>query len=377
MTASSDGTGTQKRRRRRFQFTIRSLLVLMTVFALWLGFEVSRARRQQKAVETILKLGGRVTYDWEVAGDSYGRSGRAKPIERPGPAWLRSWLGDHYFDTVVQVGLHGRPVTDDDMAALGGLTELEYLTVSSADITDRGLAHLRGLTKLRHLWLNSTRITDAGLRHLSEMQNLQSLYVASTGVLGPGLRHLAGLANLQSLDVSANPIEAEHLVHLKRLAKLNSLVVGLAEVTDRTLEHLRELKTLKQLWVRHPNPAQEDIERLVMAFPRMRVEVWGPDPDPSIASAWEEPVHKVIANLASRDRNVISVTLSTLRRNGIAVPNEISLRGLYKISRPHLEKLAEGLSALNAAELDALDRSLAKHWRIYSPIWGPGTRYWW
>ena len=54
--------------RRRFQFNLRSLLVLVVVVALpcsWLAVRMQQARRQIEAADAIDKLGGRVFYFWE------------------------------------------------------------------------------------------------------------------------------------------------------------------------------------------------------------------------------------------------------------------------------------------------------------------------
>ena len=53
--------------RLRFQFSIRSLLLLTVVVAIpcsWLAVEREQARKQREAVEAIEKLGGWVAYDY-------------------------------------------------------------------------------------------------------------------------------------------------------------------------------------------------------------------------------------------------------------------------------------------------------------------------
>ena len=52
-------------RRRWFQYSRRSFLVVVTSLAVWLGIVVNRAGEQQEAVKAIEALGGHVTYDWE------------------------------------------------------------------------------------------------------------------------------------------------------------------------------------------------------------------------------------------------------------------------------------------------------------------------
>jgi hypothetical protein len=121
--------------RLRFQFSIRSLLVLTVAVALpcsWLAVEMKNAREQTEAVEAIGKLGGQVIYDWQL--DANGSpTYRTQPTT---PAWLRSLLGDYFFAEVVGVGKNA---------------ELEYLT---------------RFTKLQGLNLRGTNVTDAWLKQL-------------------------------------------------------------------------------------------------------------------------------------------------------------------------------------------------------------------
>jgi hypothetical protein len=56
--------------RRRLQYRLRTLLVVVTLLAVpcsWLGVEMRAVKRQREAVAAIEKLNGRVVYDWEFA----------------------------------------------------------------------------------------------------------------------------------------------------------------------------------------------------------------------------------------------------------------------------------------------------------------------
>ena len=70
----------------RFQFSIRSLLVLVVVVAVpfsWLAVEMKKSRREREAVEALEKLGAEVSYDYQLK----------KNVEPSGPGWLRGLLG--------------------------------------------------------------------------------------------------------------------------------------------------------------------------------------------------------------------------------------------------------------------------------------------
>lgn len=103
--------------RRRFQFSLRTLLVLLTALAIWLGFTVNRAQVQKKAVRAIEAAGGVVQYDWQpklkpqsggTVSVAYQASHWTNVLtpesgQPGGPAWLRRLIGDDYFQEVESV----------------------------------------------------------------------------------------------------------------------------------------------------------------------------------------------------------------------------------------------------------------------------------
>ena len=64
----------QAKRRRWFQFRLRTLLTAVLVLSLPLScfaVRMDRARRQREAVEAIKHIGGEVWYDYQAATDYY------------------------------------------------------------------------------------------------------------------------------------------------------------------------------------------------------------------------------------------------------------------------------------------------------------------
>ncbi|QEG38117.1 Leucine Rich repeats (2 copies) [Roseimaritima ulvae] len=86
---------------------------------------------------------------------------------------------------------------------LQALTQLRQLRLASREVTltDEDLIHLGSLTQLEHLAVDVSEITEEGVRHLAGLENLQSLSLAETTISADGLRHLATLNNLRSLTV--------------------------------------------------------------------------------------------------------------------------------------------------------------------------------
>lgn len=48
---------------RRFQFSLRALIITLTAACLWLGWTVEQARRRGAAIDAILAVGGEVYYE--------------------------------------------------------------------------------------------------------------------------------------------------------------------------------------------------------------------------------------------------------------------------------------------------------------------------
>jgi hypothetical protein len=154
--------------RRRFQFCIRSLLLLTAAVAIacsWLKVVRQqmwgRLREQQDAWEKIEKAGGRVTPCYiNVASGYYFPCGA-----RSEPHWLSELLPD-LFGKVVIVRLDCSDASDAGLEHLKELPDLDTLYLSGAKVSDAALEHLKGLTQLETLNLSGTKISKAGIREL-------------------------------------------------------------------------------------------------------------------------------------------------------------------------------------------------------------------
>lgn len=61
-------TDESPKRRRWFQFRLRTLLIAALVLSLplsWFAWRMEKAKRQREAVQAIEKLGGEAYYDWQ------------------------------------------------------------------------------------------------------------------------------------------------------------------------------------------------------------------------------------------------------------------------------------------------------------------------
>jgi hypothetical protein len=131
-TVNSPAQKTEVKPNHRYlTFSLRTLFVVTTALAVWLGIVVNRAREQREAVKAIEAAGGSVYYNYNSE-ELMPRWRYHVVVERPGPAWLRRLIGDDYFQDVWQV----------DFGSPSGLTHLEL---------SKAIPHLQRLRKLNRI----------------------------------------------------------------------------------------------------------------------------------------------------------------------------------------------------------------------------------
>lgn len=174
------------RRRRRLQFSLRSLLVLVLGCGLscgWFAARMNKARRQREAVRFLAERGAYATYDDSRLPDGTIRTNvlMAPKVALVGPSrpspWLtltprlQSLLRDDFFRTVVRVDFYANPgPCDDDLKAIvRGLPRLEELHIIDARITDDGLLELKRLSGLRVLELEHRRVDNRAVASLRRL----------------------------------------------------------------------------------------------------------------------------------------------------------------------------------------------------------------
>ena len=172
----------------RFQFGIRTLLVLVVAVALpfsWLAVEMRRAATQRRLANEVSASGFFVLYD------NYFMPGKPTSLVLPTAlAWLRNHLGDDFFTSVISVFVRGQHVADVDLDRLQGLTKLWQLDLEGSMATDATLEHVGRLVQLGILNLKNTEVTDSGLPSLRGLTQLHELSLGGTKVTDAGVKNL-------------------------------------------------------------------------------------------------------------------------------------------------------------------------------------------
>jgi hypothetical protein len=315
MNQSIPKSAAKKPRPRRFQYSLRTLMIVMFLASIGMSWYATWRRiagKQREAVAALRGVGAVVSYDYQDFGLDPGPD-----RSPPGPAWRRIMFGVDSVSNVVAIefvdrrlpivlsvstkdlkpvselkgltyyapplcvtdagltyvrGLNAlrhldlancKQITDAGMEHLTELRDLEYLELDSTAISDAGLSHLKELKRLRHIRLENTRITDKGLLHLSGLTGIEDLLPDSTHVTDEGLAHLSKLAGLRELFLDSTPVKGDGLVHLAPLANLEELRLNDTNVDDASLTGLQHMTGLKNLWLNGTRVTDAGIDHLL------------------------------------------------------------------------------------------------------------------
>ncbi len=260
-----------KPRRRWLRFSLRSLLLLVVVVAIPLGWKVNRARNQVQVVAELEKLNAWFKYDYEIR------------KTEPGPKWLIDRLGKEYFVEVIQVTVGGPQVSDETISRIARLPKLEYVNLRpSSKITDKGLVHFAGMHGLQGVDLFSDGISGAGLVNLTGLERLKSLSISGWAT-DASLGHVATLSRLESLWLhEAVEVTDEGIAQIANLTNLRGLRLGgrwddsgiqdSMKITDQGLETLYGLENLEFFHLDTVNVTQAGIDKLGETLPNCEIE---------------------------------------------------------------------------------------------------------
>jgi internalin A len=272
------------KRRRWFQFRLRTLLIALLVLSLplsWFAVELQRVRRQRQAVEAIKQLGGFVDE-------------REKTSV---PKWIRESFPEDFFTEVVEVRLLDNKHRNAMVKVLNAVSTDNEIEKLPPHVADPGFEHLKELTSLRKLTLRNTTATGTDLEHLAELTNLQELDLRDTDVTDAGLEHLRALSNLAWLNLDRTKITDAGLQHLEGLTNLAFLSLQKTEITDAGLEHLKGLTKLHDLNLNFAPVSLQGCQKLHESLPDCTILCPG-----HILSPLSKPVSNPVGPVDRSDR---------------------------------------------------------------------------
>ena len=168
----TESTNQPKPKRRWLRFSLRSFLIVLTIFCVWIGWYLYRVEQQREAVRWVRANGGTVKYDFE-----YDPQDRYISDPQPHvPKWLLNILDVNYFSSVSYAAISNRQLTD--LTPLASLRTLRRLHLEYAPVKD--LTPVANLTNLQELWVRQTQVTD--VTPLAGLTKLENLYLGGTPV---------------------------------------------------------------------------------------------------------------------------------------------------------------------------------------------------
>jgi len=150
--------------------------------------------------------------------------------------------------TVVLVATPRSRLTDDGLAPLTTLPNLELLSISGNRTTDAAMVHVGHMHKLRTLVLKCD-LTDSGLEMLSELTSVEQLDLTQSKVTDAGMIHVQHFAKLRTLILNGTQISNESLSTLAELKTLENLYLGNTPIDDAAVASLKQMEQLQLLFL--------------------------------------------------------------------------------------------------------------------------------
>ena len=205
------------------RFTLRVLLVFVTIVGVGLGYWTHRAREQGRIVEQIQQGGGMVCYEREGPGAPEPRSFALE--------WLAKFLSRDYLEGIAAVSIHNR----EAIPHLHKLRGLETLGISDANLNDSDLTAIANCRELVVLRIGDTyifgdnvpksQISDQSLMLIARLPKLEIASLHGTGFTRAGIEALAQSPTLRSLEIGlCEPsVVASDFDTIKGLGRIQSL----------------------------------------------------------------------------------------------------------------------------------------------------------
>lgn len=164
-------------------------------------------------------------------------------------------------------------INQDELRNLGELTSLRVLCLENGYVTDEGVAHLRGLSNLEQLKLWKSPLGDAGIEALAGLTNLRLFNVPDAQFTDQALNLLAQLPQLELLRIGSPNITDAGIDSLQAMPNLRFLHLINIPITDAALIKIARLKQLESLYLDHTQVSDDGIEQLLQSRPDLHFHI--------------------------------------------------------------------------------------------------------
>ena len=306
-TSSTDCPKPRKSTGWRPRYSMRGLLIAVTIYCVALGWRLNRAHQQREAVKAIREAGGWVYYDFQQYDPKTGKfDSQAAPSA---PAWMLDPVGIDFWHNVTALnmsfheeqgkrwdnkkpavniapqlahlphlrflGVTEHAVDDAGLQRVGQLKQLEVLLYWDAPgITDDGAIQFHDMPRLRYLGMSSSEVGDRGVAAFAKLRGLEHLTLQGNNLTDEGLASLAGHPRLKSLWVGGlrerpSKITDAGVLRLATIPSLEELDLQNTQVTLAGLKPLQQLPALKNLYLN--GSTADDLDAASAMFPNCQV----------------------------------------------------------------------------------------------------------
>ncbi len=292
-----------------FRFSLRSLLVVISVAAVWCAFHANRGRYERSVERELIAAGAKVDSGLDrVTGkprdpstsERFLRSvfaqrfirrvqSQHKPLvpELLDRVWhlphlesvsfIDCQLSDHHFQSLgyatglEMLQLLGPGPTDEGLKGLESLKQMRYVHISQADVGDATLRRLAGLQWLETIELHGTSITGQNVPSLACRRTLIRFAANDSPFHNDFLATLAACRNLQYLELVRTEISDDGVAHLRGHPSLQIVELGAENLTDVSLEIAATIPQLKQLSVPGKRMSKKAFQEFQIKRPKVRL----------------------------------------------------------------------------------------------------------
>ena len=238
---------------------------------------------------------------------------------------------------VTQVQVKCDAFTEADFRTLGSFTTIKDLTISGKTITDDTLALLTGLSELERLSSDGIQLTDEGYKHFVAFQKLKSL-----SFFHPAFR--------------SEKFTGSGLSYLKALPKLEKLTFAGSTAGDTAMEAIGQLTQLKEFRTWHTAQSQAGNAHLLkLPLTALRIGQRLPNGKDSPVS-FDESTMATLAQIKTLE----SLELTEARLSAKIIPQ---LKVLPKLTKLRIETVD-----ISAADVEAIKAALPNCTVDFKPI---------
>ena len=243
----------------RLRYTLRALLLITTLVAVWCAFHANRGRSERNMERELTLAGATVDSGLDrITGEprratTYERFLRFAFAQR----FIRSVRTQHkvlapeLIDRVWRLPHLESAVfldcklTNDHLRSLSMATKLNSLHLTESGLTDDGLQGLESLTQLCYVHISKANVGDATLERLATLPELEAIELWGVSITGRGVKSLSCRHVLTRFSGNDSPIHNDFLATLSECRTLRQLELVRTNISDEGVAHFRNHPSLQ------------------------------------------------------------------------------------------------------------------------------------